>query len=80
MAKITGYRARRKRQARNVLRVKCVKNVTSKDRMSKQFAHSVAQAVETHHNKGLPVAKYDSAKGRAYLEYPNGEIKYVEVP
>lgn len=25
-----------------------------------------------------PVAKYDIKEKRAYIEYPNGEIKYVE--
>lgn len=46
--------------------------------MDARAARAVCSAVEKAKFCNKPVAKYDSKSKRAYIEYPNGEKKYVE--
>jgi len=50
------------------------------DAVSRSFSHSVSKAIKAHQDKGLPVARYDTVGKKAYLEYPNGNRKYIEIP
>lgn len=52
------------------------KKVSFEDPMTASFSASVADAI--HHAKvnGSPVARYDRATKRSYLEYPDGSRVY----
>ena len=50
----------------------------SDDELTERFKESIRIDNEIRRIKGLPVAKYDSESRRAYLEYPDGRIEYVE--
>jgi DNA-damage-inducible protein J len=41
------------------------------------FTNAVNQEVSNKQKKGLPVARYDTEKQRAYLEYADGAREYV---
>lgn len=49
----------------------------SDDELTERFRQSIRIDAEIRKIKGLPVAKYDRATGRAFLEYPDGRKKYV---
>jgi hypothetical protein len=46
--------------------------------MDKRASAAVKAAIDKAKVCNKPVAKYDKAIKKAYLEYPNGEKKYVE--
>ncbi len=48
------------------------------DELTERFKESIRIDNEIRRIKGTPVAKYDDVSGRAYLEYPDGRIEYVE--
>lgn len=50
----------------------------SDDELTERFKESIRIDNEIRRIKGLPVAKYDPESRRAYLEYPDGRIEYVE--
>ena len=50
----------------------------SDDKLTELFKESIRIDDEIRKIKGLPVARYDDETGRAYLEYPDGRIEYVE--
>lgn len=50
----------------------------SDDKLTELFKESIRIDDEIRRIKGLPVARYDDETGRAYLEYPDGRIEYVE--
>ena len=47
--------------------------VTSEDRLMEKAVH---KAIENQLQQGHPVARYDLALKKPYLEYPDGTIKY----
>lgn len=47
------------------------------DRMTRSFQKSVSAAVKVNQDKGHPIAKYDSVKRAAFLEYSDGSVRYV---
>ncbi len=47
-------------------------------KLTELFKESIRIDDEIRKIKGLPVARYDDETGRAYLEYPDGRIEYVE--
>ncbi len=49
----------------------------SDDELTERFKESIRIDNEIRRIKGLPVAKYDGASKRAYLEYPDGRREYV---
>lgn len=67
-----------RRQADPKYRLKVSK--PTKDSMTASFSTSIRKAIQEQRDMGLPIAKYDTSIQKAYLEYPNGERKYVEVP
>ena len=46
--------------------------------MNKRITHAVKAAIDRAKICGKPIARYDAETDRAYLEYPDGERKYVE--
>ena len=50
----------------------------SDEKLTELFKESIRIDDEIRKTKGLPVARYDDETGRAYLEYPDGRIEYVE--
>ena len=50
----------------------------SDDKLTELFKESIRIDDEIRKIKGLPVARYDDDTGKAYLEYPDGRIEYVE--
>ena len=50
----------------------------SDEKLTELFKESIRIDDEIRKIKGLPVARYDDEKERAYLEYPDGRIEYVE--
>ena len=50
----------------------------SDEKLTELFKESIRIDDEIRKIKGLPVARYDDETERAYLEYPNGRIEYVE--
>ncbi len=50
----------------------------SDEKLTELFKESIRIDDEIRKIKGLPVARYDDETGRAYLEYPDGRIEYVE--
>jgi len=40
------------------------------------FRYAVAEEIADFKRKGLPVARYDEKKKKAYLEYPDGRKEY----
>jgi addiction module RelB/DinJ family antitoxin len=46
--------------------------------ISRAFSVATAGAVAEQMHQGLPVARYDGAKGEAYLEYGDGRREYVD--
>ena len=49
----------------------------SADEVSKVFNNAVEQDIAKKRRKGLPVARYDTETGRAYLENADGTREYV---
>ena len=49
----------------------------SPDDISHAFAGAVAGEIASQKRMGLPVARYDAAKGKAYLEMSDGSREYV---
>ena len=49
----------------------------SDEELTERFKASIRIDNEIRRIKGLPTAKYDAEKKRAYLEYPDGRIEYV---
>ena len=49
----------------------------SDEELTERFKESIRIDNEVRKIKGLPVACYDSASKRAYLEYPDGRREYV---
>ena len=45
--------------------------------ITKAFETAVKDEIAEHQQNGSPVAKYDAASKRAYLELPNGTREYV---
>ena len=50
----------------------------SDEKLTELFKQSIRIDDEIRKIKGLPVARYDDETERAYLEYPDGRIEYVE--
>ena len=50
----------------------------SDEKLTELFKESIRIDDEIRKIKGLPVARYYDETGRAYLEYPDGRIEYVE--
>ena len=50
----------------------------SDDELTERFKASIRIDEEIRRIKRLPSAKYDVDKKKAYLEYPDGRIEYVE--
>ncbi len=49
----------------------------SDDELTERFIASIRIDEEIRRIKGLPSARYDDEKKRAYIEYPDGRIEYV---
>ena len=49
----------------------------SADEVTKTFKKAVKQDIAKKQNKGLPIARYDTKSGRAYLENADGSREYV---
>lgn len=49
----------------------------SDEELTQRFKEAIRIDDEVRRIKGLPVARYDSATKRAYLEYPDGRREYV---
>ena len=49
----------------------------SDEELTKRFKESIRIDDEIRKIKGLPVARYDDEKKKAYLEYPDGRRVYV---
>jgi hypothetical protein len=47
------------------------------DEVDTAFIRAVNQEITEKQQKGLPVARYDTASGRAYLENTDGSREYV---
>ena len=47
------------------------------DELTERFKASIRIDDEIRRIKGLPVARYERATRRAYLEYPDGRREYV---
>jgi hypothetical protein len=59
--------------------IKQMKSVNKSDReMTKLFKLAVKQELEKKKALGLPVAKYNTKNGKAYLEYADGRKEYVK--
>lgn len=53
-------------------------NLSNNDKeMDFRAKKAVEAAIEKARICKKPIAKYDAKNKRAYIEYPNGEIKYV---
>ena len=50
----------------------------SDEELTQRFKESIRIDNEIRRIKGLPVAKYNRELKKAYLEYPDGRIEYVE--
>jgi len=50
----------------------------SAEEITRAFSETVAEETAHYRNQGLPVARYDTAKGRAYLENIDGTREYIE--
>lgn len=53
-------------------------NGISDEEMTYRFHEAVRLANEHKKIKGLPIQKYDIDLKKPYLEYPNGDRKYVD--
>ena len=49
----------------------------SADEVTKTFNDALKQDIDKKQKKGLPIARYDSESGRAYLENADGTREYV---
>jgi len=45
--------------------------------ITKAFTETVKTEIAENKRKGFPIARYDSIKKQAYLEYPDGTLEYV---
>ncbi|HAF26497.1 MAG TPA: hypothetical protein DCG85_04180 [Lachnospiraceae bacterium] len=50
----------------------------SDEELTQRFKESIRIDDEIRKIKGLPVARYNRELKKAYLEYPDGRIEYVE--
>ena len=48
------------------------------DTITDLFRMAVRHSIEEKLAKGLPIARYDKANKKAYLEYPNGRREYTK--
>ena len=48
------------------------------DKMTQSFRASVDRSIRRKQRNNHPVARYDIAARRAYLEYPDGSRRYVD--
>ena len=46
--------------------------------MERGFKSAVTGAIDRHRSDGYPIALYDKAKKRPYLEYPDGRREYTD--
>ena len=53
-------------------------NGISDEELTVRFKESIRIDNEIRRIKGLPIAKYDKAKKKAYLEFPDGRREYAE--
>ena len=63
--------------------VKCrtyVRHTRRIDPQTKSFTKAVKDANEWKLKRGLPVAKFDAATQRAYVEYSDGRKEYIVMP
>ena len=49
----------------------------SDEELTQRFKESIRIDNEIRKIKGLPIAKYDRDKMKAYIEYPDGRREYV---
>lgn len=49
----------------------------SSDDVTRAFAETVARDIADNRQQGFPIARYDTAEGRAYLEGGDGAREYV---
>lgn len=52
--------------------------VGNTDPMSDSFCRSVSDAIQTHQDNQIPVAKYDLQRGRVYYLHADGSRVYEE--
>ncbi len=52
-------------------------NMPNADEIASAFTIAVNQEIAQKHQKGLPIARYDTTSGRAYLENADGSREYV---
>ncbi len=48
------------------------------DPMTESFRKAVSSSLQAKQQNGSPIARYDSVRRKAYLEYPGGRKQYVE--
>ena len=53
-------------------------NGISDEELTIRFKESIRIDNEIRRIKGLPIAKYDKIKKKAYLEFPDGRREYAE--
>ena len=53
-------------------------NGISDEELTIRFKESIRIDNEIRRIKGLPIAKYDKTKKKAYLEFPDGRREYAE--
>ena len=56
---------------------KCVKVLNEDQLINMQFRRSMKMDAKKRAEMNAPIAKYDTTKKLAYLEYPDGRIVYV---
>jgi DNA-damage-inducible protein J len=49
------------------------------DEITRAFSDSVARETMYNQSRGFPLARYDAAGGRAYLENADGTKEYVDI-
>ena len=50
----------------------------SADEITRAFSTTVAKETAYNRGQGFPIARYDAAKGRAFLENADGTREYIE--
>ena len=50
----------------------------SDEELTERFKEAIRIDNEERRIKGEPIAKYDTEKGRAYLQYPDGRRQYAD--
>ena len=49
----------------------------SDDELTERFKEAIRIDNEIKKIKGVPIAKFDKERGKAYLEYPDGRVRYA---